>query len=169
MAMDFASILSKDYFETMQKKGTPNAADVYPIGTGPFEFGSYQKDAVIRYKPFDKYWKGRPKVDGLVFAITRDATARYAKLKTGECQVMAFPKPADLDEMRKDPALTIQQKEGLNIGYIAFNVEKKPFDNKLVRQALHHGYNKDAILKSVCQCNCQVTKHRLPPLHWCND
>jgi dipeptide transport system substrate-binding protein len=37
MAMDFASILSKEYFETMQKKGTPNAADVYPIGTGPFE------------------------------------------------------------------------------------------------------------------------------------
>src|SRR5205807_1858615 len=53
MAMDFASILSKEYFETMQKKGTPNAADVYPIGTGPFEFGSYQKDAIIRYKSFD--------------------------------------------------------------------------------------------------------------------
>ncbi len=40
MAMDFASILSKEYFDTMMKKGTPNAADVYPIGTGPFEFVS---------------------------------------------------------------------------------------------------------------------------------
>src|SRR6202162_6226797 len=56
MAMDFASMLSKEYFETMQKKGTPNAADVYPIGTGAFEFVSYQKDATIRYKAFDKYW-----------------------------------------------------------------------------------------------------------------
>ena len=50
MAMDFASIISQEYFETMQKKGTPNTADVYPIGTGPFEFVSYQKDAIIRYK-----------------------------------------------------------------------------------------------------------------------
>ena len=158
MAMDFASILSKEYFETMQKKGTPNAADVYPIGTGPFEFGSYQKDAVIRYKAFDRHWKGRPKIDNLIYSITRDATARYAKLKTGECQVMAFPKPADLDEMKKDPSLTVLQKEGLNIGYIAFNVEKKPFDDKRVRQALNLATNKEAILKAVYLGNGQMAE-----------
>src|ERR1022692_2779959 len=166
MAMDFASILSKEYFETMQKKGTPNAADVYPIGTGPFEFVSYQKDAVIRYKAFDRYWNGRPKIDNLIYSITRDATARYAKLKTGECQVMAFPKPADLDEMKKAPQLTVLQTEGLNIGYIAFNTEKKPFDNKLVRQALNLATNKDAILKAVYLGNGQAAKNPIPPILW---
>jgi dipeptide transport system substrate-binding protein len=166
MAMDFASILSKEYFDAMLKKGTPNAADVYPIGTGPFEFVSYQKDATIRYRAFDKHWKGRPKIDTLVYSITRDATARYAKLKTGECHVMAFPKPADLEEMRKDPQLTVLQKEGLNIGYIAFNVEKKPFDNKLVRQALNMATNKEAILKAVYQGNGQVAKNPIPPILW---
>ncbi len=166
MAMDFASILSKDYFEAMMKKGTPNAADAYPIGTGPFEFVSYQKDATIRYKAFDQYWGGRPKIDNLIFSITRDATARYAKLKTGECHVMAFPKPADLAEMQKDPALTVLSKEGLNVGYIAFNVEKKPFDNKLVRQALNMAVNKDAILKAVYQGQGQVAKNPIPPILW---
>src|SRR6476660_7691098 len=166
MAMDFASILSKEYFETMRTKGTPNAADVYPIGTGPFEFVSYQKDATIRYKAFDRYWGGRPKIDNLVFSITRDATARYAKLKTGECHAMAFPNPGDLDEMRKDPQLAVQQKEGLNVGYIAFNVEKKPFDNKLVRQALNLATNKEAILKAVYQCQGQVAKNPIPPILW---
>ena len=147
MAMDFASILSLEYFETMKKKGTPNAADIFPIGTGPFEFVSYQKDATIRYKAFDQHWAGRPKVDNLVYSITRDATARYAKLKTGECHVMAFPKPADMIEMEADPGIKVLHKEGLNIGYIAFNVEKKPFDNKLVRQALNMATNKEAILE----------------------
>jgi dipeptide transport system substrate-binding protein len=166
MAMDFASILSKEYFDAMQKKGTPNAADVYPIGTGPFEFVSYQKDATIRYKAFDKYWGGRPKIDNLVFSITRDATTRYAKLKTGECQAMAFPKPADLAEMKRDPAIDVQQKEGLNIGYIAFNVEKKPFDQKLVRQALNMAVDKEAILKAVYQGQGQVAKNPIPPILW---
>jgi dipeptide transport system substrate-binding protein len=166
MAMDFASILSKEYFDAMMKKGTPNAADVYPIGTGPFEFVSYQKDAIIRYKAFDQHFRGRPKIDSLIYSITRDATARYAKLKTGECQVMAFPKPADLDAMRKDPQLSIQQKEGLNVGYIAFNVEKKPFDNRLVRQALNYATNKEAILKAVYQGNGQVAKNPIPPILW---
>jgi dipeptide transport system substrate-binding protein len=166
MAMDFASILSKEYFDAMQKKGTPNAADVFPIGTGPFEFASYQKDATIRYKAFDAYWGGRPKIDNLVFSITRDATTRYAKLKTGECQVMAFPKPADLVEMKKDPAIDVLQKEGLNIGYIAFNVEKKPFDQKLVRQALNMAVDKEAILKAVYQGQGQVAKNPIPPILW---
>lgn len=166
MAMDFASILSKEYFDAMMKKGTPNAADVYPIGTGPFEYVSYQKDATIRYKAFDQYWGGRPKIDTLVFSITRDATARYAKLKTGECHVMAFPKPADLAEMQKDPALNVLSKEGLNVGYIAFNVEKKPFDNKLVRQALNMAVNKEAILKAVYQGQGQVAKNPIPPILW---
>ena len=121
MAMDFASILSEEYFDKMMLKGTPNAADVYPIGTGPFEFVSYQKDATIRYKAFDQYWGGRPKIDNLIYSITRDATARYAKLKTGECHVMAFPKPADLEEMKKDSQLTVLQKEGLNVGYLGYN------------------------------------------------
>jgi dipeptide transport system substrate-binding protein len=166
MAMDFASILSKEYFETMLKKGTPNAADVYPIGTGPFEFVSYQKDATIRYKAFDQHFRGRPKVDNLVFSITRDATARYAKLKTGECHVMAFPKPADLPEMKADKSFNVLQKEGLNIGYIAFNVEKKPFDNKLVRQALNMAIDKESILKSVYQGQGQVAKNPIPPILW---
>jgi len=166
MAMDFASILSEEYFDAMMKKGTPNAADVYPIGTGPFEFVSYQKDATIRYKAFDGYWGGRPKIDTLIYSITRDATARYAKLKAGECQVMAFPKPADLDAMRADPALAVQRKEGLNIGYIAFNVERKPFDDKRVRQALNYATNKEAILKAVYQGNGQVAKNPIPPILW---
>ena len=166
MAMDFASILSEEYFDAMMKKGRPDAADVYPIGTGPFEFVSYQKDATIRYKAFDGYWDGRPKIDNLIYSITRDATARYAKLKTGECQVMAFPKPADLDAMRADPALAVHHKEGLNIGYVAFNVEKKPFDDKRVRQALNYATNKEAILKAVYQGNGQVAKNPIPPIVW---
>jgi dipeptide transport system substrate-binding protein len=166
MAMDFASILSLEYFEAMAKKGTPNAADIFPIGTGPFEFVSYQKDATIRYKAFDKHWAGKPKVDNLVYSITRDATARYAKLKTGECHVMAFPKPADLVEMKADANLNVLQKEGLNVGYIAFNTEKKPFDNKLVRQALNMATNKEAILKAVYQGQGQIAKNPIPPILW---
>jgi dipeptide transport system substrate-binding protein len=166
MAMDFASILSKEYFDAMMKKGTPNAADAFPIGTGPFEFVSYQKDATIRYKAFDQHFRGRPKIDNLVYSITRDATARYAKLKTGECHAMAFPKPADLAAMHDDPALNVLSKEGLNIGYIAFNTEKKPFDSKLVRQALNMAVDKQAILKAVYQGQGQVAKNPIPPILW---
>ena len=166
MAMDFASILSAEYAEKMKAAGTVDVIDREPIGTGPFTFVSYQKDAVIRYKAFDAYWGGRAKIDNLVFAITTDASVRYAKLKTGECQVMAFPKPADVALMKSDPNINLVSQNGLNVGYIAFNVEKKPFDNKLVRQALNMAVNKKAILDNVFQGAGAVAKNPIPPTLW---
>ena len=112
MAMDFASILSAEYADKMMAAKTPDVIDREPIGTGPFQFVSYQKDAVIRYKAFDQHWGGRPKIDNLVYAITTDASVRYAKLKTGECHVMAFPKPADVALMKNDPNINLVQQHG---------------------------------------------------------
>lgn len=166
LAMDFASIMSAEYFDRMVARGTPEIADSQVIGTGPFQLVSYQKDAVIRYKAFDGYWKGRAKIDKLVFAITPDAAVRYAKLKTGECQVMAYPKPADIASMKRNPAITLHSKEGLNIGYIAFNVERKPLDNKLVRQALALATNRESILKLIYQGNGRAAKNLIPPTLW---
>lgn len=112
MAMDFASILSAEYAEKMRAAGTPDVLDREPIGTGPFSFGSYQKDAVIRYKANDQYWGGRPKIDNLIYAITTDASVRYAKLKTNECQVMAFPKPADVALMKHEADTSCSRNPG---------------------------------------------------------
>ena len=102
LAMDFATIQSAEYADYLMKKGTPEQFDQIPVGTGSFQFVDYQKDAVIRFKAFAEGWAGKPKVDDLIYAITPDATARYAKIKANECQVMIAPNPADLEAMRKD-------------------------------------------------------------------
>ena len=96
LAMDFASIASAEYADFLLKKGTPEQFDQVPVGTGPFSFVAYQKDAVIRFKKNPDYFGEKALVDDLVYAITPDATARYAKLKAGECHINAYPRPADL-------------------------------------------------------------------------
>ncbi len=166
LAMDFASIFSKEYADKMLATGKPETIDTNPIGTGPFELVSYQKDSLIRYKAFENYWEGKAKIDRLVFAITPDASVRYAKLKKGECQVMPYPNPADIAEMKKDPNLTVHEKAGLNIGYLNFNVTKAPFDNVKVRQALSYAVNKKAIIDAVYQGSGQVAKNPIPPTMW---
>lgn len=110
LAMPFASIYSKEYADKMLAKGDMSKIDTYPIGTGPFRFVSYQKDATIRYNAFDSYWAGRPKLDSLIFAITPDASARYAKLQANTCQVMSYPKPADLDAIKTNANINLISK-----------------------------------------------------------
>ena len=48
--MDFATIQSAEYRRHLMKKGKPEQFDQVPVGTGPFIFVAYQKDAVIRFK-----------------------------------------------------------------------------------------------------------------------
>ena len=61
--MDFASIVSKEYADAMLTAGTPEMVNQAPIGTGPFSFQAYQKDAVIRYLRNDAYWGDAAKVE----------------------------------------------------------------------------------------------------------
>jgi methyl-accepting chemotaxis protein len=95
LAMDFASILSKEYADNMLKAGTPEKVDLNPIGTGPFQLLQYQKDSRILYKAFEGYWGTKPQIDRLVFSITPDASVRYAKLQKNECQVMPMNRLID--------------------------------------------------------------------------
>lgn len=163
LAMDFATIQSAEYADFLMKKGKPEQFDQVPVGTGPFVFSSYQKDAVIRFKANKDYWEGKPAIDDLVFAITPDPTARYSKLKTGECQVVPFPRPADIPEMQKDAAINVLTQPGLNIGYLSFNVTKPPMDKKVVRQALSMAIDKAAIIKDIYLGAGQPAKNLIPP------
>jgi dipeptide transport system substrate-binding protein len=166
MAMDFASIHSKEYMEAMLAAGTPEQVDQVPVGTGPFIFVDYQKDAVIRYKANPDYFRGKQPIDNLVFAITPDATARMAKLEAGECHVAPYPLPSDVERLKSNPDLQVLEAPGLNVGYLAMNVTKKPFDDVRVRRAINMAIDKEAILSAVYQGAGQPAKNPIPPTIW---
>ncbi|WP_298932445.1 ABC transporter substrate-binding protein [uncultured Ramlibacter sp.] len=166
MAMPYAAIQSQEYAIAMLKAGTPEKLDQEPIGTGPFTLVQYQKDAVIRYKAFPQYWGGKAKIDDLVYSITPDASVRWAKLQKGECHVMPYPNPADLDAIRKDPNIKVMDQAGLNVGYLAFNTQKKPFDDVRVRKAISMAINKKAIIDGVYLTTGVAAKNPIPPSMW---
>jgi dipeptide transport system substrate-binding protein len=166
LAMDFASIHSAEYAAMLDKAGKKEQLDQFPVGTGPFSFVTYQKDAVIRFKANPAYWGEKAMVDDLVYAITPDPTARYSKMKAGECHFVIAPRPADLPEMQKDPSLRVINQPGLNIAYWAFNTLKAPFDKKEVRQAMSMAIDKAAIIKDVYLGAGQAAKNLIPPTLW---
>ena len=166
LAMDFATIMSAEYADSLMKAGKPEQIDQVPIGTGPFSFVAYQRDATIRYRRFDEFWGPKAKLDALVFSINKDPAVRLAKLRANECQVMNYASPQDMPGIRIDPQLQLPSLPGLNIGYLAFNVTKKPFDDKRVRIALNMAIDKAAIIQAVYGGAGQPAKNLIPPIMW---
>lgn len=166
LAMDFASIMSAEQAKVFLEKGMAAQLDIMPSGTGPFVLQQYQKDSLIRYAGNVDYWDGKPAIDRLIFSITPDASVRFAKLQNNECQIMAFPNPSDRKMMEADENINLLSQEGLNIGYLAFNVDKKPFDDVRVRQALNMAVNKAAIIDAVFNGSGTAATNPIPPTMW---
>ncbi|GAB4557996.1 MAG: ABC transporter substrate-binding protein [Rhizobacter sp.] len=166
MAMDFASIHSAEYADKLLKAGTGVELNTKPVGTGPFVFKRYDKDAQIRYAAFESYWGGKAKIDNLIFAITVDSAVRAQKLKAGECHMSAYPKPAEVESLKKDAKLKLMSQNGLNVGYLSLNVKRKPFDSLEVRQAINMAINKKSLVEAVYQGAGAVAVNPIPPTMW---
>ncbi len=153
MTTNVFGVVSAEYHDKMLAAGKPDNPATAPIGTGPFEFVAYQKDATIRMRAFRDHWARTvpgmedrtAQVDNLVFSIVTDPTVRYQKTLAGECHIMRFPNPADMQAIRANPQLKTTIIPGLDYGFLGYNVQKKPFDDKRVRQALSLAVNKRAI------------------------
>lgn len=167
LAMDFASILSEEYAQSLVKSGKGlKTLETAPIGTGPFVFKSYQKDSAVRYKAFDQYFRGKAKIENLVYVIVTDATVRLQKMKSGECHVMSDPQPQDLEQIAKAKNIKLVSTEGLNVAYVAFNTQKKPFDNLKVREALSMAMNQKSYIDLIYKSQGAAAKNPIPPSMW---
>lgn len=166
LSMGFASVYSAEYTDQLMRAGTPDKLNSAPIGTGPFVFKRFQKDAVVRYTANPDYFGGKPKVDGLIFAITPDANVRLQKLKRNECQIALSPKPLDVQQARGDANLAVSETPAFMTAFVALNSQHPPLDNPKVRQAINLAFDKASYLKTVFEGSATEANGPYPPTTW---
>ncbi|PMY63877.1 MULTISPECIES: ABC transporter substrate-binding protein [Pseudomonas] len=166
LSMGFASIYSAEYADQLLKAGTQDKLNSQPIGTGPFVFGRFQKDASIRYKANPDYFAGKPAVDPLIFAITPDANVRLQKLRRNECQIALSPKPLDVTAALEEPALKVEKTAAFMTAFVAINSQHPPLDKPEVRQAINLAFDKANYLKAVFENTAEPANGPFPPNTW---
>jgi len=167
LAADFSIILSAEYAEQLTKKKTQSDIDTHPIGTGPFKLKEYRVGSLIRFYRHLQYWQKPAYIEQLVFDITPSNTGRLTKLLAKECDVVAYPIAHEKITERDD--LSLEEVTALNVGYLGFNTDKAPFDNKLVRRAISYAINKKTLLEAVYQGKAEVANSLLPKTSWAFD
>lgn len=118
----------------------------HPVGTGPFYMKTWIRNEKILLKRFADYWGEPAKIEMLIFKPVPDNAVRLLELENGSINVLDGINPDDVPRIRKNPELSLLTQPGLNVGYLAMNNLKPPFDNVKVRQAINHAVNKKALV-----------------------
>ena len=166
LSMGFASIYSAEYAAQLLAAGTPQQLNSQPIGTGPFVFKRFQKDASVRYSANPEYFAGKPAVDNLVFAITPDANVRLQKLRRGECHIALSPKPQDVQAISADNTLQSAHTAAFMTAFVGINSQHPPLDQPAVRQAINLAFDKASYLKAVFENSAEAANGPYPPNTW---
>jgi peptide/nickel transport system substrate-binding protein len=131
---------SIEQYRALQEQGKMEEFEL--IGSGPFVFSHLEQSKELVLKSFKDYWQGAPWLDRLVFKIILDNKARISALEKGEIDVIDIISPSDLPRVKKNPQLRIQSRYGMNICYIAINIQLEPLNNVKVRHALNLAVDK---------------------------
>lgn len=159
MAMSYFAITSPAALEEFGSRINEN-----PVGTGPFKFVSWSKDDSIVLEKFEDYRvEGQPKLDRVVFTVIPDNAARLIALRSGEIDIMDGLNPDDAAGVETDENLILHERAENNFGYVGFNVEKEPFTNKTLRQAISYAIDRQAIADALYAGYAVPAKNPLPP------
>lgn len=136
-----------------------------PVGTGPFKLLHWEPNQEIVLEAFDQYYAGRPFLDTIVFKIGAKFEEAFAEFLAGNLEEAIIPSE-QTEEVHVNTKYSMYQllrKPSLGLLYIGFNTQRKPFDDKRVRQAFNYAVNKEAIVREITKMGSLTATGVLPP------
>lgn len=134
-----------------------------PVGTGPFRFVARVPGDRVELERNPDYWGEPAMLDRVVIRTLPDNAARYLALRSGSVDMIEGPNADDVASARRDRGLNIVLRPALNIGYIGFNLNARPFDDVRVRRAVGAAIDRATIVSALYGSTAQLASQLVPP------
>lgn len=140
------------------------------IGTGPFKLDTYSKEeGLYIYNKNPDFWGGKVKVDTMVFPKVQDAAAA---LQGGEIDLTSFwgNEIEVVRQFEPDPTYKILPGPSFWVLQIVFNLERPPFDQVALRQAVAYAIDRQRLIDQVTHGGAVVANVGIvsPSTTWAN-
>lgn len=136
-----------------------HAFNLQPLGSGAFSFVDWPEDGRLNLRRRDG--------QDVSFVRVADATVRVLKLLRGEIDMLQNDLPPELVrflEKRKD--IQVTRARGSNFTYLGFNMHDPVAGNDLIRRAIAHAIDREAVIHYVMGESARLASALLPPGHW---
>ena len=151
--------------EYIDSTGGTGAFVEEPIGTGPYKLEAWERGSQIVLTRNDDYWGDPAMAETAVFRWSTEAAQRLVELQSGSVDGIDNVGTDDFATVEGDSNLQLVERDPLNVFYLGFNVDKPPFDNEQLRQAIGYAIDKARIVDNFYPAGSLPATQFLPPGH----
>lgn len=120
------------------------------VGTGPYKLTEYQPDQFYRFEANADYWAGAPLVNELVFVRYADTTGSIAALQSNEVDMLVNSVPPEQSTLLTGMGdIQVIQGPLFTTEMINYDMERAPFNQLTVRQAMSLAINRQDIIDTI--------------------
>jgi peptide/nickel transport system substrate-binding protein len=139
----------------------------HPIGTGPFMFGEWRQNELIRLVRNPNYWKpGRPYLDAIEYTIIPNRATSMLAFMSGKTDMTfaAEVSPAILKDIRAQAPSAICETQPTDTqNNLLVNRDKPPFDDARIRRAMMLAMDRRAFVDILGQGEDKIGGTMMPP------
>ncbi|CDZ99756.1 Periplasmic dipeptide transport protein precursor [Jeotgalicoccus saudimassiliensis] len=137
-----------------------------PNGTNHLKFVSRSPGESVTLEKFEDFTGGDRYFEEVTFSVIPETSARIAELETGGVQIAADIDSSSVERIENGPDTAMAVKDSVRMAYLGFNVNKEPFDDIKVRQAISYAINREEIVEGVYDGMGITAKGPLAPDVW---
>jgi len=133
-----------------------------PVGTAPYTLESWTPGQSFTFARNPRHWGAPAAFARAEFRVVPDDEERLRLVRSGEADLADFVPPEAWASLEQDERLRLVVGEGLRVLFLGLRVDRKPFSDPRVREALDLAIDRRALLERVFLGKGSVANQLMP-------
>jgi peptide/nickel transport system substrate-binding protein len=133
-----------------------------PVGTGQMRFVEYRPGQHVLMEANPSYWGKKSAFSRIRIRFIPENGTRLAALEAGEVMMVNNVPPDQIGRLKNNSNVRVIAVPSNRVIFVALRTDRKPFDDKRVRQAMNYAIDREAITKGIFSGMAPIAKAPLP-------
>jgi peptide/nickel transport system substrate-binding protein len=134
-----------------------------PVASGPYTVAEWIRDDHITLAANPYYSGPKPAYATVIIRDIPDQSTSVLSMQKADISALTDPRPDDAKRLAQLGGIRVYSQPSNNTSYLAMNMDRKPFDNLLVRRAIASAIDIPAIVHGLYAAGAVVADNWTPP------